>query len=72
MHRITEVKAPRGFELELTFEDGVTGLIAGRWPADGTGREVVVQWGIVHQQELLDDWQRARARQALRKIVPLQ
>ena len=32
----------------------------------------VVEWATLHQQELLEDWERARAQQALRKIAPLE
>ncbi len=32
---------------------------------------LVVEWAALHRQELLDDWQRARAQDALQKIDPL-
>jgi len=32
---------------------------------------LVVEWATLHQQELLDDWYRAKAQQALKSIEPL-
>jgi hypothetical protein len=32
----------------------------------------VIEWATLHQQELLDDWERARTFQALLKIPPLE
>jgi hypothetical protein len=33
---------------------------------------LVIEWATRHQQELLDDWARARAQQALNEIEPLE
>jgi Domain of unknown function (DUF4160) len=33
---------------------------------------LVLAWAELHQQELLENWQRARARETLNKIDPLQ
>lgn len=33
---------------------------------------LVIEWGALHQQELLDNWRRAQAQEPLRKIDPLQ
>ncbi len=33
---------------------------------------LVIEWANLHQQELMDDWQRAQARQELLKISPLE
>lgn len=33
---------------------------------------LVEEWRVLHQAELLDDWGRARARQPLQKISPLE
>lgn len=33
---------------------------------------LVEEWRILHQAELLDDWNRAQARQPLNKIDPLE
>jgi hypothetical protein len=31
----------------------------------------VIEWATIHQQELLVDWERARAQQDMLKIAPL-
>jgi hypothetical protein len=33
---------------------------------------LVIEWATLHQQELLTDWERARAQQKLRPIAPLE
>ena len=33
---------------------------------------LVIEWAALHQQELLDDWQRAQAQEPLQKIAPLE
>jgi hypothetical protein len=33
---------------------------------------LVEEWRVLHQSELLDDWQRAQARQPLNRIEPLE
>ncbi len=33
---------------------------------------LVIEWAVLHQQELLDDWKRAQAQEPLRKIDPLE
>lgn len=45
-------------------------VFAGRLPPRVTG--LVIEWATLHQQELLDDWRRAQAQDALRKIDPLE
>ncbi len=45
-------------------------LFAGHLPPRVMG--IVVEWATLHQQELLDDWQRAQAQQPLQKIAPLE
>jgi hypothetical protein len=32
---------------------------------------LVIEWATLHQQELLDDWHRARDQQPLERIAPL-
>jgi len=32
----------------------------------------VLEWAQLHKQELLDDWERARLRQPLERIAPLE
>jgi hypothetical protein len=45
-------------------------VFAGSLPPRVMG--LVIEWATRHQQELLDDWARARAQQALNKIEPLE
>ena len=33
---------------------------------------LAVEWATLHQQELLEDWGRAKGQEPLRKIAPLQ
>jgi hypothetical protein len=33
---------------------------------------LVIEWATLHQQELLTDWERARAQQELQRIAPLE
>jgi hypothetical protein len=32
---------------------------------------MVVEWAALHQQELVDNWQRLRANQSAQKVTPL-
>jgi hypothetical protein len=45
-------------------------LFSGSLPPRVLG--LVIEWAILHRQELLDDWERARAQQELQKIAPLE
>lgn len=45
-------------------------VFSGRLPPRVIG--LVIEWGTLHQQELLADWDRARAQQELQKIAPLE
>jgi hypothetical protein len=45
-------------------------IFSGRLPPRATG--LVVEWAALHQTELLEDWNLARASQELRKISPLE
>ena len=45
-------------------------VFSGRLPPRVRG--LVIEWASLHQQELMDDWRRARTQQALRKIDPLE
>jgi hypothetical protein len=47
-----------------------TGRVHGSFPARALG--LVLEWSRMHRQELLDDWERARAGQPLRRIAPLE
>ena len=45
-------------------------IFAGSLPPRALG--LVIEWATLHQEELLQDWQRAQQHQALEKIDPLQ
>ncbi|HEY5611503.1 MAG TPA: DUF4160 domain-containing protein, partial [Thermoanaerobaculia bacterium] len=45
-------------------------LIAGSLPPRALG--LVVEWGMLHRDELRQDWQLARDNKVLRSIAPLQ
>jgi hypothetical protein len=45
-------------------------VFSGRLPPRVTG--LVIEWATLHQQELLANWDRARAREELQKIAPLE
>lgn len=45
-------------------------LFAGGLPPRALG--LVIEWTTLHQQELLNDWERARGHKPLVKIEPLQ
>ena len=33
---------------------------------------LVIEWATIHQQELIDDWERAREQKDLNRIAPLE
>lgn len=45
-------------------------VFAGGLPPRAMG--LVVEWATLHQEELLADWERARAQEQLEKIAPLE
>jgi hypothetical protein len=45
-------------------------LFAGWLPPRVLG--LVIEWATLHRQELMDNWQRAHAEEALQKIEPLE
>lgn len=45
-------------------------LLAGRLPPRALG--LVVEWAALHREELLADWERARAQQPLLPVAPLE
>jgi len=45
-------------------------VFSGRLPPRVLG--LVIEWATLHRQELLDDWERARAQQELHSIAPLE
>lgn len=61
--------AEYGDELALIDIRNLT-VFSGRLPPRVLG--FVVEWAAQHQQELLANWERARAQQELHRIAPLQ
>ena len=47
-----------------------TATVHGLFPA--RAQRLVLEWMDVHRQELLDNWHRARQRQPLQRIAPLE
>jgi len=45
-------------------------LVAGRLPPRALG--LVMEWASLHREELLEDWERARAEQPLVPVPPLE
>jgi hypothetical protein len=45
-------------------------VFSGRLPPRAMG--LVTEWATLHQQELLADWEKARAQQELQRIPPLE
>ncbi len=56
-------------EHRAEIEIRTLGIIKGRLPAKATA--LVVEWGSLHQEELLERWERARGHEPLEKIEPL-
>jgi len=54
---------------EALIEIRTLAVFAGRLPPRVLG--LVIEWATVHQQELLDDWQRAHTNKSLLGINPL-
>ena len=55
------------YEITVGIMDGV---VVGRFPRRALG--LVVEWYTLHQTELLENWNRARERQPLIRIEPLE
>ena len=47
-----------------------SGLVRGTFPA--RAHRLVLEWAILHKSELLANWERARQRQPLIRIEPLE
>jgi hypothetical protein len=65
---------PPHFHAEYGSEEALIsiitlGIIEGKLPPRVMG--MVAEWGLMHQQELLADWERARDLEPLEKIAPL-
>lgn len=57
-------------EHEALIEIQGLSIFAGRLPPRVLG--LVVEWAILHQKELLDDWNRAQSHHPVVRIEPLQ
>ncbi len=57
-------------EDEALININTASLFAGGLPPRAFG--LVIEWTTLHQQELLDDWQKAREMKPLVKIEPLE
>ena len=55
-------------EAELGMEP--IALLRGRLPRRAFG--MVMEWAVVHQEELREDWELARRQAPLKKIAPLE
>jgi hypothetical protein len=47
-----------------------SGEVRGEFPPRAV--RLVLEWADLHKQELLEDWERARQRQPLERIAPLE
>jgi hypothetical protein len=56
-----------GFEITVGILDGI---VQGRFPRRALGH--VLEWLDLHRDELIANWERARAREALEPIPPLE
>ena len=56
-------------EYKITVEIE-SGTVRGAFPPRAL--RLVLEWAQLHKQELLDDWERARQRQPLERIPPLE
>ena len=57
-------------EHEVLIDINRLAVFAGSFPPRALG--LLIEWATLHQAELLEDWMRARAKQPLEKIQPLQ
>lgn len=57
-------------EFEALIQISPLGLLKGNLPPKALG--LVIEWGQIHQQELMEDWKNAAGNKKLQKIPPLQ
>jgi hypothetical protein len=55
------------FDVQVSIRDG---LVNGRFPARAL--RLVLEWQMIHKEELLDNWELARQRMPLKTISPLE
>ncbi len=67
-HNPPHFHAEYGSDLAL-IDIRALSVFSGRLPPRVMG--LVIEWATLHQQELFDDWERARTNQELQKIMPL-
>ena len=56
-------------EYEILIDINTLAIFAGQFPGRALG--LVIEWATFHQEELLDNWRRARDHGPLDKIEPL-
>jgi hypothetical protein len=56
-------------EYEVLIDIGSFAVFAGHLPPRALG--LVIEWATLHQDELLNNWERAQAQEPLSKIEPL-
>lgn len=67
-HRIAHFHANYGDDEAVVGIDP-NRVLSGRFP--GRAQRLVFEWAALHQDELADNWDRAKAREPLRRIDPL-
>lgn len=55
------------YEATITIREGI---VTGRFPRRALGH--VLEWAELHRDELAQNWDRARAREPLNRIAPLE
>ena len=55
------------YEATITIREGI---VTGRFPRRALGH--VLEWADLHRDELAQNWDRARAREPLNRIAPLE
>ena len=68
-HNPPHFHAEYGDEVAL-FDIRNLSLFSGHLPPRVKG--FVIEWATIHQQELLEDWERAQTQQDLLRIAPLE
>jgi hypothetical protein len=56
-------------EYEVLIDINTFAVFAGNLPARALG--LVIEWATLHQDELLNDWEKARVQEPLNTIEPL-
>ncbi len=67
-HGITHFHASYGNDEALVGFDPIC-VLSGR--LSGRALRLVLEWAALHQDELVDNWDRAKAKGSLRRIAPL-